>query len=289
MLPSSPTLEAGTVRRARPLLGTRVEIAVSDARRSPLELHSAVSDAFAEVERVQRLMSFHDSASELSIANREALRRCVRVHSDTYKVFEMAVNFAWITNGAFDPTVAPTLEGWGYLPRSEIRHDPDADWRDIELLGDSCIRFRRSLRVDLGGIAKGYAVDLAVGALMGRDIENVLVNAGGDLRAAGPQSHGVHLRHPRAPGQQAHFLKLKNQALATSAPYFSRRRSAAGREVSALLNPANRMPELNVGSVSVLADDCASADALTKALLFAPHDIVERCLVVCGAEACVIQ
>ncbi|HEY2685039.1 MAG TPA: FAD:protein FMN transferase [Steroidobacteraceae bacterium] len=285
-----PTPEPHTVRRARPLLGTLVEIAVSDDRHSQEKLHAAVSDAFAEVERVHRLMSFHEATSDLSLVNRHALSRPVRVHADTYKVFEMALNFSWLTQGAFDPTVAaPILESSGYLPSCRTQCDPGADWRDIELLGDTCIRYRRAVRADLGGIAKGFAVDLAVCALAARDIEDVLVNAGGDLRVAGPRSHGVRLRHPVEPLEKAYFLEIKGRALATSAPYFSRRKDASNREMSALVDPVNRMPELDVGSVTVLASDCASADALTKAVLFASREVAERSLAVCGAEACVIK
>jgi thiamine biosynthesis lipoprotein len=170
-----------------------------------------------------------------------------------------------------------------------MQHDPGADWRDIELLDDHCIRYRRALRVDLGGIAKGFAVDLAVCALTACDIEDVLVNAGGDLRVAGPRAHGVHLRNPTEPLEKAYFLEVKGKALATSAPYFSRRKDTRDCEISALVDPASRMSELKVGSVTVLASDCASADALTKAVLFASREVAERSLAVCGAEACVIK
>ena len=285
----SPIAETATVRRARPLLGTRVEIAVFDSGRSQQELHRAISAAFAEVERVHHLMSFHEPSSDLAVLNRDAWRHPLRVHSDTYKVFEMALNFCWLTDGAFDPTVAPVLERWGYLPSSEVQHDSAANWRDIELLGDERIRYHRSLRVDLGGIAKGFAVDVAVAKLKSLAIEDALVNAGGDLRAMGPRVHGVHLRDPLEPVDKAHFLEIRDTALATSAPYFSRRRDPNGREVSALLHPTTCMPELKAGSVSVMAGDCASADALTKAVMFAPREVAERSLSVCGAEACVIR
>jgi thiamine biosynthesis lipoprotein len=141
--------------------------------------------------------------------------------------------------------------------------------------------------VDLGGIAKGYAVDLAVRSLQGFGIENIVVNAGGDLRVAGPDSHDVRLRHPSAPLCSAHAAALSNAALATSAGYFSRRASATG-EVSALVNPRDGTPYLGAHSISVRAENCMTADALTKVVLFGPPALAEIVLEQFNAEAYVI-
>ena len=82
-------------------------------------------------------------------------------------------------------------------PRGETPAADSAGWRDIELVDGNGVRFARPLRVDLGGIAKGYAVDLAVRTLQELEIDRIAVNAGGDLRIAGLQPRTIHLRHPQ--------------------------------------------------------------------------------------------
>ena len=256
------------VRRARPILGTIVEISVHDQRREP-RLQAAIDQAFACIECVHALMSFQGPDSELSRLNRDAIRRPQRVDAHTYNVFAAALHIAALSGGAFDPCVASRLQGWGLLPHNQLPVNPLGNWRDIEMLPGRRIRYAKAVRVDLGGIAKGYAVDLAVRSLIGFGIENIVVNAGGDLRVAGPRSHSVRLRHPSAPLCSAHTVSLHNAALATSADYFSRRAGAAG-EVSALVNPRDGTPYLGGRSISVRTVDCVTADALTKVVMFAP-------------------
>jgi thiamine biosynthesis lipoprotein len=270
------------------LLGTRVEIeAAGDAPEA--RLHRAVDAAFAEIERIGRLMSYHDPASELSRLNREGAIRPQRVHPDVCAVVRAALGFAALSGGAFDPCIAPCLEEWGFLPRhAPFPADPRASWRDVQILDGDQVRFRRRLRLDLGGIAKGYAVDQAVRALRRRGVSSAVVNAGGDLRVAGEAAERVAVRSPQTPGLLAHTLVLREAALATSAACYSRRR--VGRaEVSALLDPPSRAPYLGSGSVSVRAADCMTADALTKIVLFADRRTAERALRMCAARALVLE
>ena len=289
------------LRRARPLLGTIVEIGV-DARRGEqrggeqrggehrhrdAQLHAAIDAAFAGIERVHALMSLHAPDSELSRVNRDAARQAQSVDPHTYAVFEAALHMAAVSGGAFDPCIAPRLEAWGLLPRTDAPADPAGNWRDIELLPGKRIRYAKPLRVDLGGIAKGYAVDVAVRSLQLSGIENIAVNAGGDLRVVGPHSQIVKLRHPSAPLHSAHAVTLCDAALATSAGYFSRRAGTIG-EVSALVNPHDGRPYLGGHSISVRAADCMTADALTKVVMFAAPAVAETALAEYAAEAYVI-
>ncbi len=281
--------EPGTrawLRRARPSLGTIVEISVNDRRRDS-QLHDALDAAFSDIERVHALMSFQTPDSELSRLNGDAIVRPRQVDPHTYAVFQAALRMAALSGGAFNPCIAPSLEKWGLLPRSKAAAGLAGSWRHIELLPGCRIRYAGPVRVDLGGIAKGYAVDLAVRSLRRSGIENMVVNAGGDLRVAGPESHDVRLRHPSAPLCSTHTLDLRNAALATSAGYFSRRAGVAG-EVSALVNPRDGTPYLGGRSISVRAENCMTADALTKVVLFAPPAIAETVLDQFDAVAYVI-
>jgi len=283
------------VRRARPLLGTIVEIRAASPECS--RLHGAIDAAFDRIELVQHLMSYHEPESELSRLNNCAASGAQRVDDHTYNVLTAAVHFARLSAGAFDPCVADCLQGWGYLPASisppsrpvgESRQPPAASWADIELLSGQRVRFKRPMRLDLGGIAKGYAVDLATETLRGANVHEIVVNAGGDMRVASTRTHYVHLRHPQTPAAAVNPIPLRNGALASSAPYFSRRASGR-RQTSALLDPRTREPYVVNNSVSVRAQTCMAADALTKVVLFAPVPIAERILDECDAEAFVLQ
>jgi FAD:protein FMN transferase len=287
--PRVPSSYRDEVCRARPLLGTVVEIRAASSNAQP-SLHAVVDAAFAAIERVQRLMSYHDPGSDLSVINRNAAGTEQRVDAATYAVIESALRIAALSEGAFDPCVGERLERWGYLPASAATADSRREfagrWQDVELLGQCRVRFARPLLLDLGGIAKGYAVDRAVQTLQAAGVEEISVNAGGDLRVAGARAHTIRLRHPLAPDLSAATLTLQDSALATSAAYYSRRRLPFG-EVSALLDPRSSRPYVDSGCVSVRAADCMSADALTKVVLFAAPQLAERTLAACGAQALV--
>ena len=273
------------VRRARPLLGTVVEIGVAGCCGEDA-LHAAVDTAFAAVALVHSLMSYQDPDSELSGLNRQAAAVGQKVHSHTYRVLAAALRMAALSDGAFDPVVAPQLEKWGYLPACDAPVDPSATWRDVELSAGDCVRFLRPLRLDLGGIAKGFAVDVAIDALRSSGIETCMVNAGGDLRVTG-RAQQIDLRHPADPSRLAHGVKLQNRALATSAAYFSRK-EVRGEAVSALVDARGGRAYLGGSSVSVMAGECMIADALTKILIFADAAVAERALAEYGATALVL-
>ncbi len=252
-------------RRARPLLGTLVEIAADRVE--------AIDAAFAAMARVQALMSYHDPASELSQLNRAAATCEVRVAVWTAEVLRLALQVAAESGGVFDPTVAPRLRALGFLPATPgaPRADRCATWCDVELDGDR-VRFRRPLRLDLGGIAKGFAVDRAVETLQAAGVASGVVNAGGDLRVFGPEVQRVHLRDPAIPVEFPQTVEVRDAALATSAGYFSRKQRR-GAPVCALLDGRTRAPGDVTISASVVAPTAALADALTKVALFAPPEM----------------
>ncbi len=251
---------AADCARARPLLGTVVEIAA----RGP-DASGAVERAFRAVEEVQHLMSYHDPDSEVSRINREAARREVTVSPHTFRVLQAAREFSQASGGLFDVTVAPTLAALGFLPRHAgfPRASGQGDWRHVELLPDERVRLTRRVRIDLGGIAKGYAVDRAIDALEAHGVHAARVNAGGDLRLFGAAPRVIHVRRPGAPTELLPLIEMSAGAAATSADYFSARR-VRGHWVSPLIHPGTRAACPRGRSVTVLAPDCLTADALTK-------------------------
>jgi len=269
------------LRRARPALGTLVEIGVEGLPEAAAL--AAIEAAFAEVAAVQRCMSFHASDSDLARLHRAACGSVVRVDARTFAVLRMAQRVALASQGAFDVSVAARLVRLGLLPRpaSPFEPAPDANWRDIELPDDCSVRLRRPLWIDLGGIAKGYAVDRAIGILAGRGASHALVNAGGDLRVHGARATPVFLRVgqrvPRTPQ-----LELSDAAIASSAPDgFD---DAAPRPH---LHGATRATVRGGASASVVAAQCMVADALTKVVLAAEPECSARVLAAFGAHALV--
>jgi thiamine biosynthesis lipoprotein len=213
-------------------------------------------------------MSYHDPASEVSRLNRDATRKPVAVSAWTREVLGAALDLADESNGAFDPTVAPAIHGLGFLPITPgaPRADRHASWRDIELLPRRRIRFQRALRIDLGGIAKGFAVDRAIDVLREGGCSSGLVNAGGDLHVFGPRDWHIGIRDVTRPTATACIIPLRNAALATSAGYFTRRRRG-GRTITALVDGRTRQPLDASLSASVIAPTALIADALTKVVL----------------------
>ena len=271
------------IRRARPLLGTFVEIGVGGLPQAAVVC--AIEEAFGKITLVHRSMSFHLRDSDVSRLNREAAGKPVRVDAMTIDVLAFALTLAQESAGRFDPTVAAELVAAGFLPKPCDAPAParDATWRDIEILDRHRVRFARPLWADLGGIAKGYAVDCAIECLRSHGVGTALVNAGGDLRRIGHGSELIHVRDPVAPDRLISLLELGEGAVATSASYFehrTRRRRANGPH----LDGATRRSVDAALSVSVLADTCMVADALTKVVL-ADRDFSEALLRRYGAEA----
>ena len=251
-----------SARRARPLLGTFVEVIAGGACRD--RLNGSIEKAFAAVAEVHRLMSFHESGSDVSRLNRSALFGPLEVDPQTFEVLEWSRCFAEASEGCFDITVAAQLVDWRLLPRPVSAYVPDrqGSWRDVELLPDSTVRFRRPIWIDLGGIAKGYAVDRAIDCLRAAGIPRGCVNAGGDLRVLGREAARVQLE-PRHKGERClPVLAVANGSVASSGGG-RRHLGAAGPHVHGIARRA-------VGGhafVSVVADRCVVADALTKVVL----------------------
>jgi thiamine biosynthesis lipoprotein len=285
------------MRRAQPWLGTLVDIAVADALPDAL-LQPAVTAAYAEVALVQRLMSFHDGASDVSRLNRAAVHEVVQVHPHTAAVLRLARQIASVSDGIFDIGCAPRLVEWACLPAPQSaqsdtrpRFEPGAQLFDFPGQSDSnaasvMVRKLAPGWIDLGGIAKGYAVDLAIDALHRGGVRSACVNAGGDLRVIGRDEWPVSVRDPREPSRSATVVQLRDLAMATSGGYFSSRQHQ-GRPVCALVDGRTGQPVTGGASVSVRAPRCVLADALTK-IVAASGDVSHPALVAFGAIAFIL-
>ncbi|QBB72557.1 FAD:protein FMN transferase [Pseudolysobacter antarcticus] len=270
--------------RARPWLGTLVEIRVDGLAEA--DAVAATDAAFAEIATIHRCMSFHEPDSDLARLHRARAGSAVQVDPHTWNVLQTALVFAEESRGCFDPTIAAQLVAWNFLPRPRDSGEPDpaASWSNIELLPESQVRLHRALWIDLGGIAKGYAVDCAIRILRNAGATAGGVNAGGDLAVFGAAAQTVHVRDPRAPQNTLPLLELRDAAVATSAGYFERRRAATGW-LGPHVHGKRRGAVGTHSSVSVIAPSCMHADALTKIVL-ADARIAAKLLPRYGAQVC---
>lgn len=249
------------LRRCRPLLGTFVEVTSEDGE--------AIDAAFAAIERVQGLMSAHEPGSDVSRINCLAHLRPIEVHDWTVRVLERALFWSRESKGAFDVVRAGHAAiGRGLIPIHAQQPAPKAaHWTWLEIQG-SGVRLHRPGCIDLGGIAKGFAVDRAIDALREVGARRGLVNAGGDIAGYG-QAWRVQIVEPRMRRPLAD-VTIDGEALATSALVdggFGHLPDADRRWISA----------------SVRARCGTDADALTKVLLSGSNR-AEHCLCLVRAE-----
>lgn len=239
------------IRRARPLLGTFVEIAVGGAPAPAME--AAVEAAFAAVAEVHRLMSPHDPASDVSRINRATAGDLISVHPWTFRVLAIAATLHRDSGGLFDVSAGP-----GHRPAGGA----------VALLSGNQVRRRRPCVVDLGGIAKGFAVDCAIAMLRRHAMPYGVVNAGGDLAAFGATWHSVHLRDPRDPRRMMLRVGMRDAALASSGGRFDPAQSGMPSS-PAVIDPRTGRPAADILGATVRAPSCVLADALVKVVMIA--------------------
>ena len=265
---------AGWVVREEAIMGTaiRVELWAEDRRQGELAA-AAVMD---EMHRIDRCMSPHKPSSELSRINREAARQPVPLSEEMYRLVDRALALSRLSDGAFDISYAAVGRLYDY--RARLRPDAAAleaararvGWRHLHLDAQ-----RRTLRfglegmcIDLGGFAKGHAVDRATALLQRRGIAHAMVSAGGDSRAIGDhrgRPWSVAIRHPRQPGEVVAVLPLEDTSISTSGDY-ERYFDEDGQRHHHLIDPATGRSPSSVHSVTILAADGLTSEALSKSV-----------------------
>ena len=244
--------------RCKPLLGTFVEIMIEDMAQS----EQALEEAFLAIEQVQTLMSFHHPESELSQINARSYIEPVHIHPWTSEVLTIAKEIYHHSRGIFNCGIGHCLVEAGLLPRHlQLNNYPFGGIEDLEFLEPNLVCSKLPLRLDLGGIAKGYAVDKAVEVLISQNMQHGLANAGGDMRVFGDRNQDIHIRNPSNPHELIQIGSMKAGAIATSSLYFAKRNANAK---SFMINPFNHEHIEFSESYSVVASECVYADALTK-------------------------
>ncbi len=256
------------------VMGTRVSVDVW--HQDPAEGRSAVAAVMAEYRRIDELMSTYKPSSEMSAINAGAAHGPMSIGAELFKLIEQALELSRITDGAFDIT----YESVGYLYDFRQRRRPGSDainarlaaidYRHVKL--DSAagtIRFAHpDVRLNLGGIAKGYAVERGAQIVASRGVRHALLNAGGDTRVLGDrrgQPWMVGVRAPRDGQRMLTRLPLVDEAISTSGDY-ERFFEEDGRRYHHIINPASGAPTQGIQSVTVIGPDATMTDALSTSV-----------------------
>jgi len=259
-------------------MDTAVRIAVYDAALSREEAASAVHRAFSSMAGVESRVSAQVDTSEIARLSKHSGGEACPVSDTVLAILRQALQVSGQSGGAFDITIGPLEELWGFY--TDHPRKPDSlevtgalgkvDYRMIKLEGNRVRLARSGMKIDLGGIAKGYIVDAGVRSLMDSGVRAGIVDGGGDLRIFGVhpvnRQWRIGVRHPR-PDADSLFgvLRLDSCAVATSGDY-ERYFMEGLRRYHHILDPKTGYPASGCISVTILADRAMLADAYATAV-----------------------
>lgn len=243
-----------------------------------LQLGNALIDSvFAEVNRIEQLMTDYSDTSEIGKINQRAGRDSVEVPTEVVELLQTARSFSERSGGAFDVTVGPLVRAWDFLGSD---HDVPSrgrirllrrlvDYRNVVVDSTRVFLRLRGMRLDLGGIAKGYAVDRSIELMKRHGVRQAIVDLGGNLGVWWKGTSGLDsgvaeilIRHPRKEGKFFGSFRVGSAGIATSGDY-QRFFIKDGVRYHHILDPATGYPVRDVVSVTIVAPDATSADALS--------------------------
>ena len=254
--------------RCKTLLGTFVEIDLKGHVEDSV-LVNLSEEIFDEIQRIHHLLSFHDETSELSQLNQKALNLAVgetltiELSTDLNQVLSFALELHQFTRGNYDITIAPSLVKSKQLPNHlSLNIDKPNNLLSFGnsfnlVCNEGVVTINKPLCIDLGGIAKGYAVDCALSKVP--DYIQCCINAGGDLAMSHWQGERVNLKYAKR-SSALRTVKMQNKALATTGNYHRGNKSG-------IVNPLTGKHVKFKGSMSVFSSQAMISDALTKAMI----------------------
>lgn len=254
------------------IMGTRISVELWADNK--LQADQALDRVFDEMRRIDQTMSTYKPESEVSRVNATAAQRPVVISAELFGLLATAVEYSRITGGAFDITYASV--GFMYDFRSRVKPTdkdiaaalPAVNYRFLELdKATSTVHFARpGVRIDLGGIAKGHAVDRGIAILQGLRIEHASVTAGGDTRIIGDRMGApwiVGIRHPDDKTKVIARIPLVDTAISTSGDY-ERYFDENGVRYHHIIDPASGHSASKVRSATILAPTATRTDGLSK-------------------------
>ncbi len=265
-------------RQQRELMGTLVSLDLWQA--DPSQAAQCGERIFAEMERIEALMSTYRDDSEITYINNNAAASTVEIGDELAYLVERSIHFSELSHGVFDITYASVGYAYDYREHKQPSDEavasklPAIDYRHIEL-EDGKIHFARpGVRIDLGGIAKGYAVDREVDITRQCGITRAMISAGGDSRIIGDRDGRpwmIGIRHPRDPSGIALRLPLSDSAISTSGDY-ERFFIADGKRVHHIIDPDTGRSAGASWSATVIGPDAMTTDALSTTIFILGAD-----------------
>ncbi len=260
-------------------MGTRFELVLAGA--APERLRPAGEAALQEIEDCHHRFNLFEPGSWLNNINRRAAEEAIALDNDTFDLLSMCMETHEASNGAFDVTIAPLMLAWGF--HSDATADEQTILAAQKLVGmqhiqldasQKTVRFTRpGMTLDLGGIAKGFAIDQAIFVLRDCGVECALLHGGTSTVAAigtPPDEDGWHITLRTStdvqPDQDAPSVCLKDQALSISAPH-GRTIESDGRTLGHVLDPRTGRPAMCGSFAAAIADSACLTDAWSTALL----------------------
>ncbi len=258
-------------------MDTKIDIAVYGTNKKQAD--AVIEAVFAEMQQLENIFSRHISGSDVNRINEAAGRTPVKVKPETIIVTRKALEIAELSGGAFDPTVGPLLELWGWgtekprVPSAEEINKvlPLVNYKAVEIDEANATIFltKPGMKIDLGGIAKGFIVDQGQEIAKQFSVKALFINAGGDISITGSKPSGekwrVAIQAPRDPQNWAAVLELEEGSVATSGDY-ERFFEEGGEVFHHILDPKRGVPGGDVSSVTIVAPDTLISDALSTAV-----------------------
>lgn len=258
--------------QTRLLMGTFAKIEIF-GKESELS-RKAAGEAFAEIKRIEDLLSRYNPQSQLSQINENAGKPPVVVDREVLSLVKEAVEINRKSQGSFDITIAPVVKLWGFyqkdrkIPAAEEIKEALAKVGSDKILineKDCTVLLKDGMELDLGGIGKGYAVDKAVDILRENKIDCALVNIGGNLKTLGLPKKGfwsIGIKDPLKKDQIITKIKIRQTAVSTSGSY-ENYFVINGKNYSHIIDPKSGFPADKILSVTILCDSAMHADALS--------------------------
>jgi FAD:protein FMN transferase len=287
LLLAAPAHAAWLSRGVDGIMGTRifVELWSEDDERSRQRGEQAIDAVMDEMRHIDETMSVYKPTSEISRVNDLAAKQPVKISQELFQLLTTALEYSRITEGAFDITYASVGYMYDFRERKrpseqEIQSAlPAINYRHVLLdAATSSVRFSQpGVRIDLGGIAKGFAVDRGIDILLARGYKHALVNAGGDSRVIGDRFGKpwiIGIRHPDHPDQIITRVPLTDSAFSTSGDY-ERYFDEGGVRYHHIIDPHTGHSASKVRSATVIAPTATRTDGLSKtAFVLGPEEAI---------------
>ncbi len=281
---TAPAARAEWRQRTDAIMGTRiyVELWTEDAAKG----EAAIDAVMAEMRRIDELMSHYKPESQLSRINARAAQEPVQVDPELFDLIKLSTHYSEITEGAFDITYASVGHLYDYPHHIKPTEEqikaalPGVNWRNMLLDPvHHTVRFEREgMRIDLGGIGKGYAVDRGIEILQARGFRHALVTAGGDSRIIGDRMGRpwvVGIRNPDDKNKVVTRIPIVNSAMSTSGDY-ERYFDEGGVRYHHIIDPRTGHSASKVRSATILGPTATQTDGMSKtAFVLGPEKALE--------------